>query len=190
MSNTPKVSKKPEKKEIYVLLTYPPTLIAKVIGLYTRKSYTHASISLDPEFKQLYSFGRKILYFPLICGFIHENPKGGVYSLSDQISCKVFKIEVTPSQFEMVKQNIEGYIAEKGKYRYNFMGLIGIMLNRRIPVKDSFFCSEFVANVLNDSGIELFDKHSYFVRPDDFLEKDELEEIYCGNLTQYLSSMD
>lgn len=178
----------PPTREIYVLLSYPPTLIARVIGLYTRRGYTHASIALDKEFKQLYSFGRRLMYFPLIGGFIHENPSGGVFALSENISCKVFKIQVTEHQYKMVEDTIKGFVAERGKYKYNFLGLLGIILNRKIPVKDRYFCSEFVAKVLLDNGIPVVDKHPGFVRPDDFLEAESLEEIYSGTLTTYLSS--
>lgn len=177
------------QKEIFVLLTYPPTLVAKVIGLYTRRHYTHASISLDPELKQLYSFGRKRIYFPLLAGFVHENPAGGVFVLTDSVSCKIFKIEVSDHQYQMVCDTINGFIAEKGKYRYNFLGLLGIILKRKIPVKDRYFCSEFVAKVLVDSGIHVLDKPPGFVRPDDFLDTEHLEEVYSGPLHSYLNLM-
>lgn len=175
------------KKEIYVLLTYPPTIIARAIGLYTQRGYTHASIALDPELKHLYSFGRKKLHFPLFAGFIHENPSGGVFSLTDEVSCKIFKVEVSDQQYKLVTDTIDAFVAEKSKYRYNYLGILGIILKRRIPVKDRYFCSEFVAKVLEDSGIHILDKHPGFVRPDDFLDTDGLEEVYTGTLNSYLN---
>jgi hypothetical protein len=176
-----------KQKYIYVLLTYPPTLIARVIGLYTRKSYTHASLALDPELKQLYSFGRKVLYFPLIGGFIHENPKAGVFKVSRDISCKVYKIPVTGDQFERIRSQIQEFLSDPNRYGYNFFGLLGIILNRRIPIKDHYFCSEFVAKVLSDGGITLFDKDSALVRPDDFLDVEAMEEVYTGVLNHYVT---
>ena len=187
MSHQKKRQLSSSKREIFVLLTYPPTLVAKVIGFYTRRHYTHASIALDSELSQLYSFGRKRIHFPLFAGFIHEDPAGGVFALTKDVSCKVFKVEVSDIQYQLVCDTIQGFIQETGKYRYNFLGLLGVILNRKIPVKDRYFCSEFVAKVLSDSGIRLLKKHPEFVRPDDFLDTDGLEEVYTGTLNTYLN---
>lgn len=46
-------------KKIYLLLTRTGTKFSTIIHRVTKYEYTHASIALDKELNQLYSFGRK-----------------------------------------------------------------------------------------------------------------------------------
>ena len=59
-------------KKIYIILTNSGTILSRVIKLYTRKEYTHVSISLDKRLRKMYSFGRLNPYNPFYGGFIHE----------------------------------------------------------------------------------------------------------------------
>lgn len=43
---------------IYILLTHSGSLLSKCINIYTKEPYTHVSIALDTNLKELYSFGR------------------------------------------------------------------------------------------------------------------------------------
>ena len=53
-------------KKIYIVLTYSGTPLAKIIKLYTKKDYSHVSISLDKKLTKMYSFGRINPYNPFI----------------------------------------------------------------------------------------------------------------------------
>ena len=50
---------------------------------------------------------------------------------------------------------------------------------------NSFFCSEWVATILRDSGINIFDKKPKDVRPFDFYGALKDYIIYEGSTTQY-----
>lgn len=175
-----------EYKKIYILLTYTGTLPSKLIKLYTKKTFSHVSISLDKDLTELYSFGRKYLRFPFIGGFIQENPNIGVFALYPDTLCRLYEMKVSKRQYTKIKQEIEKFKAQKSKYNYNFLGLAGLMLNRRIVVKDRFFCSQFVAKVLEDSQVNLFDKASEFVTVEDFnIQLENNPMIFEGNLQKY-----
>ena len=60
-------------KTIYILLTKSTTLCSKVVYLATRSEYTHAAISLDKNFDQLYTFTRKYKRLLLPAGFAVES---------------------------------------------------------------------------------------------------------------------
>ncbi len=175
-----------DQRKIYILLSYTGTFPSRMIKLYTKKTFSHVSISLDKELTQLYSFGRKYLRFPFIGGFIQENPKIGVFALYPDTLCRLFEVTVSRKQFLMIEREIKIFISQKEKYNYNFVGLGALMLNRRIVMKDRFFCSQFVAKVLETSNVNLFDKASEFVTVEDFniqLQKNPM--IYEGNLQEY-----
>ena len=52
------------------MLTFTGTTLSRVIKIYTRNDYSPASIALDPELSEMYSFGRKKPRNPFIGGFI------------------------------------------------------------------------------------------------------------------------
>lgn len=52
--------------------------------------------------------------------------------------------------------------------------------------KRHFTCSSFVAKLLSESGLELFDKHFSLVTPRDFYELPQTKLIYEGSLAAFL----
>ena len=51
-------------KKVYFIVTHTGTTLSKIIKFYTKKEYSHVSISLDEGLNQMYSFGRKHAYNP------------------------------------------------------------------------------------------------------------------------------
>ena len=51
--------------------------------------------------------------------------------------------------------------------------------------ENRLFCSQFVAQVLQQADICLFDKPASLVRPHDFLDIDAAEFIYTGQIGRY-----
>lgn len=51
-------------KEIYIVLTHTGTALSRMIKWFTKDEFTHSSIALDAELKQMYSFGRLNPYNP------------------------------------------------------------------------------------------------------------------------------
>ena len=60
-------------KYVYVFLTRTGTKVADIIGAITGDRFAHASVSLDRELNELYSFARRGIYNPLFSGFEKEN---------------------------------------------------------------------------------------------------------------------
>jgi hypothetical protein len=58
------------EKKVYILLTNTGSFLTKLIKLYTKKPYNHASIAFDYELSEVYSFGRKTARNPVIGGFV------------------------------------------------------------------------------------------------------------------------
>ena len=64
-------------KKIYIMVSYSGTLLSNLIKMYTRKEYTHVSISLDIKLQEMYSFGRIHPYNAFIGGFVREGKNFG-----------------------------------------------------------------------------------------------------------------
>ena len=87
---------------LYIVLTRTSTVISKLIQLFTKDEYTHASISLDRDLKNMYSFGRKVHYNPVFGGFTHEQINKGLYKIHKILPGVIIEIEVSKEQYEKI----------------------------------------------------------------------------------------
>ncbi len=173
-------------RSVYILLTNTGTLFTKSIQSYTKAPYNHASISFDRELTELYSFGRKHPNNPLNGGFVKEDIKTGTYSKYPNTTCVIYEMQVTEREFEKMKRVLDLFIRRKGKFLYNLLGVFGVALGEPIEFSNSYFCSQFVAEVLQRSGIRLWNKLPALVTPDDFRSSDRLRLVYEGKLSEYI----
>ncbi|MGM0901595.1 MAG: hypothetical protein ACQEXB_10930 [Bacillota bacterium] len=169
-------------KRGYILLTDTGTVFTKLIKLYTKKPYNHASIAFDSDLSEVYSFGRKTINNPFIGGFVKEDVMSTLFI---QAECAIYSFEVTEAQSEKMKHYIQEIEAEKEHYRYNFLGLFGFILNKPIKRKKAFFCSQFVASVLKVGNIIDFEKPVSLVAPNDLQKLSNLQLEYQGKLEDY-----
>jgi hypothetical protein len=150
------------EKQVYLLLTNTGSFLTKLIKLYTQKPYNHASIAIDSQLSEVYSFGRKTVRNPFIGGFVKEDVKAGLFKQAD---CVIYSITVTEEQIQKLNHMFKKFEAKKKDYRYNFLGLFGVMFNIPIKRKNAFFCSQFVAFLLKESNIIDFDKPLSLITP-------------------------
>ncbi len=172
-------------RKIYVVLTQTGTFFSRAIKLYTRYNYNHTSIALDKELKQLYSFGRRKIYFPLHAGFVREQIDGGIFKLYKRTSCRVYELSVTEDEYNEVKEIIDRFESEHDRYKYNFLGILAIMLHIPYQRRYHFLCSQFVAYVLKEGKIINFDKDVSFGKPEDFDGIEKGQVVYSGLLSHY-----
>ncbi|KMT22951.1 hypothetical protein [Clostridium cylindrosporum] len=172
-------------KKIYLLLTRTGTRFSSMIYRATGYEYTHASIALDKDLKELYSFGRRNMMLPFIAGFVREDLNSGVYKKYDNTKCVIYELDVTEETYENIKKLINVFEEHKHTYKYNFIGLPLILFNIPYKRERHFVCSQFVAYVLLESGAAELDKEFTMVKPRDFLNIVNKRLIYNGFLRQY-----
>lgn len=170
---------------VFILLTNTGTLFTKMIKSYTRAPYNHASISFNRELSELYSFGRKKPGNPLNGGFVREDIKTGTFSKYPNTTCVIYELQVSEREVEKMKRVLQLFIKQRNKYLYNILGVIGIALKEPVEFSNSYFCSQFVAEILERSGIKLWNKLPALVTPNDFRQSNRLHLIYEGKLSDY-----
>ncbi len=146
-------------KNIYLILYRAPH--QTWMTMFSKTSYNHMSVSLDPELKDVY-------------GFVGRN--GGLVTRSDiehfpDGDCMVLQKQVTDEQFKRLKERLKDAWQNRTKYRYHHFGVFvlafvmapldkvfGITLPhcliRKIfnhPVKRT--CGSFVGVTLHEAGI-------------------------------------
>jgi len=187
---TSEVDNMTNNKTIYILLTYSGSLLSKCIYVYTKEPYTHVSIALDSSLKELYSFGRLHPSNPIFAGFVKEDIINGTYARFPKTRCALYSLEISDFQYYRLKKELYKFKQNGDKYGYNLLGLFGVVLNVPIQRRYNYFCSQFVATLLDNSGINMFHKPNGLVSPRDFRECRKLKLIYEGMLRSYSSDLE
>src|SRR5690606_14762026 len=65
-------------------------------------------------------------------------------------------------------------------------GLFGVACNIEIKRSHAFFCSQFVAHMLEKSKVATFTKKTSLVTPDDLAQLPQFECIFQGKLEDFL----
>lgn len=170
---------------IYVLLTDTGTVFTKLIKGYTSAPYNHASIALDENLSEVYSFGRKCATNPWVAGFVEEDINEGVYRHFPLTQCVVLRLKVCEEQRDELRRMIHYHKWNRDAYKYNLLGLIFLTMKVNYAPKNAYFCSQFVAELLRGMNMKLWDRPSALVTPNDFLMHSQFEVIYEGKLYDY-----
>ncbi|WML44307.1 hypothetical protein [Neobacillus sp. PS3-40] len=169
--------------KVYVLLTDTGTILTKIIKLFTKEQHNHASISFDDNLNSVYSFGRKRSRNPFVGGFVRENVHEGLFR---DANCAIYSYSISEIQFEKMTKKIREIEENKQNYKYNFLGLFAVAINKEVERKNAFFCSHFVAFILEESGVPVKkQKPLSLVTPHDIKETFSLNLVYEGKLAFY-----
>jgi len=171
-------------KSIYLVFTATGTLFSRCIKLYTKAKYNHVSLCLDSEISEFYSFGRKIYWFPLIGGFVIEHIDSGLFKAFRETTCAVYRLDIDDSKYGLLKEYVQMFIKNKKVFGYNLLGLVGVMLNIPLKRRNKYFCTQFVATMLQKSKVYCFGKDPSLVTPQDFYNIEGLMLVYEGKLAE------
>ena len=171
-----------ERYRIYILLTRSNTLLSRAIGLCTGDSYTHVSLAFDPELESLCSFARRKAAFPLPAGLVHESLNNGYFYRHREIPCALYALPVTRSAYRKAREKVEKMLENQEQYRYSIKGLALCRLGIEEEREGHYFCSQFVGEVLEDSGACLLPKAPSLMRPQDYAFLPQAQCIYQGGV--------
>ncbi len=171
--------------EVYILLTQTGTGISRFLRFFSHDRYNHSSLALDNTLTNMVSFGRRVSWFPFISGMVYENYQGGLFARYRETVCKVYRLRLTPQQYESLHSLLGVMLREMPRYKYSLLGIplvyFGIPFGR--PYR--FTCSEFVSTLLCRAGILQPHKPCPLFRPSDFENLPMLEPVYEGLLRDY-----
>lgn len=170
-------------KKIYLVLSYTGTVLSNIIKFYTRKEFSHVSIALDEELKELYSFGRLKPYNPFKGGFVHEGINIGTFKRFPKTKAAIYSLTVSDIEYQKIEENIRKIENKKDLYKFNTVGLFLVAINKKIIRKNSFYCAEFVRYILEKSGVKL--DLPQIIQPEDFKKVENLKLVYKGYLRKY-----
>ncbi len=167
-------------KYIYLIFSKTGTWLSQVINVFSDTKYIHTSLSFDSTFTEMYSFGRTNPDNPFSGGFVKESLYEGVYKKFPQCECLIYKVRITEEQYFNLRQALKEFEKNKYKYKYNFIGLFGVLFNIPLKRRRHYFCTQFVSELLEKSKICHFDKSPELMRPTDLFNIANKEIIFQG----------
>lgn len=167
-------------KKIYVLLTKTGTVPSKIIGKLSRARFSHASLSIDNEFTDMFSFGRKgMKVFP--GGFAKENLRTRVLKKYENCPCEVISMEVTDENYEKIKNKALYFSDNKDLFGYSYIGIFACWCRIKLKFKNRYFCSQCVSEILKAGNVQLpYDP--LLMRPMDFMKIKDTKKEYLGTI--------
>jgi len=147
-------------KKVYIMLTYTGTFIGKIIKLYTREPYSHASLVLDEDLFEIYSFGRKKYNNPFIGSFVREKRDKDTFKYFKNTIYSLYEFNVTDDEYDKILENLAKFKKNKDRYSFNIIGLLLVPFKIRYHPENQYYCAQFIDTLFNESGIKLFEKPS------------------------------
>lgn len=173
-------------KHAYVMISFTGTLLSRMVRVYTKEPYSHASLSLDKELHRMYSFGRVIAWNPLWAAHMHEIPCENVFKRFYKTEIMLLEFDVTDEQYDKLETFVEEFWAQRDNFRYSFLALFFALFNYYPRIKNELYCSQYVALGLKTAGIWYWGNKSYLaMRPKDFRTCEHCRVIYEGSLREY-----
>lgn len=179
------VSENSKLYPVYVVLIHSGTLVSNAIKKVSKAEFSHASISFDSTLKRMYSFARKDPKNPFAGGFRYESIGEGFYTQEkmDKTPFAIYLVPCTKYQIEKMKKRLKYFIENESKFTFDFIGLFknyfGIVANPKMK----WFCSRFVADILNAgaNNKKKFIKEPSLMDPEDF-KKTDFARFVCGGM--------
>lgn len=171
-------------KKIYFVLSYTGTILSKIVRMYTKKKYSHISISLDENLDTMYSFGRINPYLMLPGGFVHESINSGTFKRFKNTNVLIFYINVTDEQYKKIQDSLAYFKINHKQFKFNVLGLSLVPFNIHLKRKRTFYCAEFVKSMLDTADVKTNLPEA--VKPADFLDIKGTQVIYEGKLANYV----
>lgn len=168
---------------IYILLTRSGTWFSRLIRLATQDSYTHASIGLDGPAGPFYSFARKYEHLALPAGLVEEQ----VTPRRRAVPCCLYALTVDEAVYRRLQRRLDTMYSQREEYHYNLLGTLACYFNLSLQRRHHYFCSQFVAGLLEDSGAVELPKPPTLLRPADFCRLDGLRPVHRGFLEGILA---
>lgn len=165
------------KRKIFVLLTQFPGMDAKALRYYTRFPYTHASIGLEEDMNTFYSFVNK--------GFIVEDIARYNKPSRPPFPCALYEMEVSAEVYEKAKQMIEKFKTNRNALRYSKLGLFLCLIGIPSRLRSQYFCSHFVAELLQKCRAARLKKSSSLYLAKDLSRLKELKMVFQGDLLRF-----
>lgn len=172
-------------QDFYIVVTQTGTILSRAVKLFTRRPYSHSSVSFNRELTDMVSFGRLVPRNPFLAGFVHESRLMGVFRVFKNTRCRVYHSRITEEQYRKAREVVTRFDRDPKAYKFNYVGIVATAFRIPTHFKNRYFCSQFVAQVLDESGIWKPERDYSLIRPYHFYDLEHFHPVYEGFLRDY-----
>lgn len=129
-------------RQISVLLTKYSDWISTLVYHIGGRGFTHSSIALEEDEHTYYSFN----YRGFAVETVEKHRRRGVKR------SRRIQLQISDESYLQIKARIQEIQEHKSEYRYTRLGLLCCILHLPFRWKGHYFCSQFVAEMLAESG--------------------------------------
>lgn len=179
--NEDAVYSKKDKYPVFIVLTYGDNPLGIAISKITGDEWTHVLIAFNPQLDPMYSFAtrtQKSDKHQSLFGFVYQNTKDKWYK-NRNIKYEVYVMYVNKAAYMRMQERLEYFKTHERESEYDFPGLISIGLNRNTEHHRKYFCSRFVAEILQQ-GVHI-DKLPSLYRPQDMKDLSNISLVNKGH---------
>lgn len=176
---------------VYIVTSYTDTKFGKIIRKASDCYYTHAAISFESDLHEMYSFGDS--------GTLSNSKLGGMTceSLNDYIKTSknavilVSVVFVKEKDYKKLLAFFDEYLNNSRNTRYSYSNLFNVLKNKPISNTPSlsYICSQFVDSLFKFISIDMTDKPSNLVTPEDIANlhnvKPTVYKLFEGKAIDY-----
>ena len=168
---------------IYIAMVDTPGILAYLIRRFLKQKYIHVVIAMDEQLTEAYSFGRRNPRIPLSAGFEKED-KEKILRAFPTADYRVSELTCSSAQKAAIRRRLERDYGRRWHYHYAVLGLFFVVLGIPFYQKRHYTCSSYIAKVLAENGICMFDKHFSLVTPKDFCLYPDQRIVFEGSLAE------
>ena len=166
---------------VYITLSFTNTVFGNIIRRVKHSTFTHCGLALDSDLRNIYTFKFTDLNHD---GFMIESLEEYLTIYKDA-RISILCTFVDSKTMGKLEDNLKYFINNQAKTKYDFKNLINVLRNKakdNDPYNLSMICSQFVHTMLNLAGINIIDKPSNIVIPQDFenLKHPRIYKLYNG----------
>jgi len=174
---------KKNKYPVFIVLMHTGTPLAHAIKAVTKDEYSHAGISFDPSLKPLYSFGLEYIDGKGRMGMTLNSYDSGDYD-KWQSYYGVYVMYVDKETYDKMQETLNKFMEHYKEWKFDIFNLISCQLQRSSEHSKKYFCSRFVAEIIN-AGRKL-DKLPSLHKPQDLAGLDDITLVNHGlNFIEY-----
>lgn len=159
--------------QVSVLLTKYSDWISTLIYHVCGRGFTHSSIALDDDPDTYYSFN----YRGFAVETVEKHRRRGVKR------SRCIQLQISDEAYDRIKASIHQFTDHRTEYRYTRLGVLFCVLHLPFRWKGHYFCSQFVAELLSDSGAVPLKHRPCFYLPNQFAAELPALPVCCGVLS-------
>lgn len=173
-----------EKRFLYVLFLLTPFGTGKLIRTVTGFPYNHTGIAFSSEMKYFYSFARYYKKMPFYAGFTKEsvlryNNNGKIAKL------KICAVPVSEENYQKAKKHLDDIKEHSEEYIYNFISAAAFPFRKKVAIKKSYICIEFVLSMLRKYSDVQELKEDKYISIKEFCEILDPFTVYEGSIEKF-----